>query len=72
MFEEDQKKKAKMKNNMAVLRGNQNLLVSPRRSIGIVANLDTSERIAKRRKRKRRRSKILILSPKRKMEMFSS
>jgi hypothetical protein len=35
-----------------------------------VANLDTFERNAKRRRRRRR--KILILSPRRKMEMLSS
>ena len=74
---EDQKKEARMKSSMAILspkiRGDRNLLVSPRQSAGIVANLDTSERTAKRRrKRRRRRSKILILSSRRKMEMLSS
>ena len=54
------------------IRGDQTLLVSPRKSAGIVANLDTFERTAKRRrKRRRRRSKILILSLRRKMEMLS-
>lgn len=76
MFEEDQKKEARMKSSMAILnpriRGDQNLLVSPRQYVGIVANLDTSERTAKRRRRRRRISKILILSPRRKMEMLSS
>ena len=53
------------------IRGDQNLVVSPRQFSGTVANLDTLERNAKR-KRKRRRSKNLILSPRRKMEMLSS
>ena len=66
-----------MKRSMAILspriRGDQNLMVSPRKSAGIVANLENSERIAKRRRRRRRRrSKILIPSLRRKMEMLSS
>ena len=64
-----------MRSNMAILspriRGDQNLVVSPRRSARIVANLDTSKRTAKRR-RKRRRSKILILSSRRNMEILLS
>ena len=53
-------------------KGDQTLLVSPRQSARIVANLDTFERTAKRRRKRRRRSKILILSLRRKMEMLSS
>ena len=76
MFEEDQKKEVRTKSSMAILspriRGDQNLLVSPRKSIRTVANPDTSERTAKRRRKIRRRSKILILSLRRKMDMLSS
>ena len=73
---EDQEKEARTKRNMAILspkiRGDQTLLVSPRQSVGIVENLDIFERNAKRRRKRRRiRSKILILSPRRKMEMLS-
>ena len=67
-----------MKRSMAILspkiRGGQTLLVSARQSARIMANLDAFERNAKRRRRKRRtrRSKILILSLRRKMDMLSS
>ena len=75
MFMEDQKKEERMKSSMAILspkvRGDRTLLVSPRQSARIVANLDTSERTAKRRRKRRRISKILILSLRRKMEMLS-
>ena len=65
-----------MRRRMAILcpkiRGDQIVLVIPRQSARIVANLDTSERTIKRRRIKRRRGrrKILIMSPRRKMEMF--
>ena len=52
---EDQEKEARTKRRMAILspkiRGDQTLLVSPRESAGIVANLDTFERTAKKRKK---------------------
>ena len=53
------------------IRGDQNLLVSPRKFAKTVANPNTSERTAKRRRKRRRRNKILILSLRRKMEMLS-
>lgn len=76
MFEEDQNKEARTKSSMAILsqkiKGDQNLLVSPRKFVGIVANLNTFERTTKRRRKRRTRSKTLILSLRRKMEMLSS
>ena len=75
MFEEDQRKEARTRSSMDALspriRGDKNLMISPRKFARIVVNLDTSKRIARRRRKRRRRSKILILSSRRKMEMLS-